>query len=180
MHKLEQLFQLSAADIFDVILKNNRTMMNLKGAIAQEHLERHLLRLKREGVIEDIGRIDKDGKPDFEISFSGTRLFLECKNVQKEPKGKNKNITIDFWKTRYQKTSGPISRFYHEDEFQLLAACLFNRTGKWGFRFIQTSRLPRHPEDKKRYHNRVSLESSTPYGKYWSDSLLEVLKAAAT
>ena len=150
--------------------------MNVKGAIAQEHLFHYLTALQEAGHIQDIKQIDQDGKPDFSILFSGRKIYLECKNVQKELKGKDKSITVDFWRTRYQKTQGPISRYYHESEFHVLAACLFNRTGEWRFRFIRTSVLPRHPEDSTRFSNRVSLEANTNYGHEWSDDLLTVLR----
>ncbi len=165
-----------ASEILDVVLKNNRCLMNLKGAIAQEHLHRHLQSMKAKGSIEDFSQIDSDGKPDFWILYSGREFLLECKNVQKQLKGKAKAITVDFWRTRYQKTKGPISRFYHESEFQILAACLFNRTSEWNFRFIRTSVLQRHPDDNTYFSNKVSLESGTPYGMEWSSDLLTVLK----
>ena len=177
LHDLERAFQMSAAEILDVVLSNNRCLMNLKGAIAQEHLARYLKKLKAARKIQDFEQIDEDGKPDFRLKFKGKTFHLECKNVQKEPTGKNKSITVDFWKTRYQKTKGPISRFYHESEFQILAACIFNRSGRWQFRFIRTDALPRHPEDPHYFSNRVSLETDTSYGHQWQDDLVPILKS---
>jgi len=174
-HKLETDFQMSANEILDVVLKNNRTLMNLKGAIAQEHLSRYLEDLKQKGIIQNYETIDKDGQPDFRIKFKNKDILLECKNVEKEKKV-NKDITIDFWRTRYQKTKGPLSRFYHQSDFQVLAACLYNRSGKWEFRFIKTKALPRHPEDPERFTNRVSLSPETPYARYWRTALIEVLE----
>lgn len=168
-----------ATEILDVVLKNNRCLMNLKGAIAQEHLSRHLQALKDAGRIKDFGQIDVDGQPDFWVLYQGRRYLLECKNVQKEPKGRNKSITVDFWRTRYQKTKGPISRFYHESDFHVLAACLFNRTGDWGFRFIRTSALPRHPDDNSYFSNKVSLGPDTDYAVEWGGDLLNVLDQVA-
>lgn len=176
LHELERKFQMPASEILDVVLKNNRCLMNLKGAVAQEHLARYLNRLKTQRKIQDFGQIDEDGKPDFWVKCKGMILQVECKNVQKIPKGRDQSITVDFWKTRYQKTQGPISRFYHESEFQVLAACLFNRTGEWKFRFIRTRTLPRHPDDSSRFSNKVSLESNTPYGREWRDDLPSVLR----
>lgn len=175
LHELEQAFQMPASKILDVVLKNNRCLMNLKGAIAQEHLARHLRKLKERGSIKDFKQIDIDGQPDFVVQYRRRSYKMECKNVQKEPKGKNKSITIDFWNTRYQKTQGPISRFYHESEFEILAACLFNRTKEWKFVFIRTSVLPRHPDDPQRFSNRVSLDQGTSYGAHWTGNLKAVL-----
>lgn len=179
LHELERAFQMPASDILDVVLKNNRCLMNLKGAIAQEHLSRYLQALKDAGKIEDFEQIDVDGRPDFWVQYKGKRFLLECKNVQKEPAGKNKSITIDFWRTRYQKTKGPISRYYNESDFEILGACLFNRTGDWVFRFIRTSVLPRHSDNNSYFSNKVSLESDTDYGAEWSDDLLTVLDQLA-
>lgn len=175
LHELEQAFQMPASEILDVVLENNRCLMNIKGAIAQEHLARHLKKLKKRGLIKDFKQIDTDGQPDFELQCRGRSFKMECKNVQKESKGKNKSITIDFWKTRYQKTQGPISRFYRESEFEILAACLFNRTNEWKFVFVQTSVLPRHPDDPQRFSNRVSLDRGTLYGAHWTGNLKAVL-----
>lgn len=174
-HKIETEFQMSAYEILDVVLKNNRTLMNLKGAVAQEHLSRYLKDLKQKGLIDNYESIDKDGQPDFKIKFKNNEILLECKNVEKEKK-RIKDITIDFWRTRYQKTKGPISRFYHQKDFQVLAACLYNRTGKWEFRFIKTKALPRHPDDSERFSNRVSLSPETPYAGDWKNTLIEVLE----
>ena len=176
LHELDRAFQLPASEILDVVLKNNRCFVNLKGAIAQEHLARYLKRLVDAGLIQDFEPIDEDGRPDFLVEFKGKHLLLECKNVQKGTGRKDKSITIDFWRTRYQKTQGPISRYYHQSEFQVLAACLFNRTGEWSFRFIQTSVLTRHPDDSERFSNRVSLEADTSYATEWNDDLVQVLK----
>lgn len=176
LHELERAFQLPASEILDVVLKNNRCLVNLKGAIAQEHLARYLKRLIDAGRIQDFASIDEDGRPDFLIVFRDRQLLLECKNVQKETGRKDQSITIDFWRTRYQKTQGPISRYYHQSEFQILAACLFNRTGEWSFRFIQTDVLTRHPDDPERFSNRVSLEADTAYAREWADDLVQVLE----
>jgi hypothetical protein len=172
-HKLEIEFRMTAYEILDVVLKNNRTLMNLKGAIAQEHLSRYLKDLMLKGIIENYESIDKDGQPDFKIKFRNKEFFLECKNVEKEKKG-SKDITIDFWRTRYQKTKGPISRFYHQNDFQVLAACLYNRTGKWEFLFIKTRALPRHPEDPEKFTNRTSLSPNTTYASEWKNTLIKV------
>ncbi len=114
-----------------------------------------------------------------ETNLSMSSLIPVCYIAPKEPRGRNKSTTIDFWKSRYQKTQGPISRFYRQDEFQILGGCLYNRTGAWRFRFIRTAVLPRHPKDKKRLWNRVSLERDTSYGAGWHEDLTTVLKELA-
>jgi len=48
-------------------------------------------------------------------------------------------------KTRNRLTGGP-ARGYKIDEFEILAACLFNQNGKWDFLFIPTDKLQRRAE----------------------------------
>lgn len=186
LHALEQRFQMPAREILDVVLNNNRTLMNLKGAIAEEHLKRQLDALARQGQIEDFAPIDADGKPDFWVQFRGRRLYIECKNVlQQRPKQLSSKrmrkaddrIKVDFWRTRNQGASGDrYGRYYAEGEFDVLAACLFNRTGEWMFRYIEVNRLTRLDVAPTRFRNKVVVDLGEPsYGPYWSDALVNVL-----
>lgn len=173
-HNLERLFKLSANNILTVVEKNNRCLMAVKGAVAQEHLERYLARLKKSGVIKDFCAIDKDGEPDFWVIYRGKKFLIECKNVQKTLR--RGEITVDFMRTRYAKSVGPEGRFYKPSEFHVLAACLHNQTGKWKFRFIATKRLGRHSEYRGRLDNKVSLGKSKRYFKWWAEDLTVVLE----
>lgn len=129
----------------------------------------------RQGILEAFEQIDKDGQPDFELTFEGDDYLLECKNVEKE-KRSGGPMTVDFQRTRAPKDA-PHLRYYHEDEFELLAACTFNRTGKWEFRFIQTAVLDRRAAPHHdRFMNRVLVDDSANYGEDWSSDLVDVLR----
>jgi len=174
-HALEEQFGLSASEILEVIARNNRLLVAVKGGIAQEHLRRYLQRLAEREEIRDFRQIDQDGMPDFEIIFEGDSYLVECKNVQKTMR--NSEVTVDFMRTRYAKTQGPEGRFYAPSEFQVLAACLYNQTGRWDFRFISTSKLSRHPDHPDRLESKVSLGPSKPYFEHWTEDLVMALRS---
>ena len=175
LHQLEIQFQMNSVEILDMVLSNNRLYVAMKGAAAQEHLRRYLLELHRKDTLDDFEQIDKDGQPDFRLNFDGHSYLLECKNVEKE-KRLGAPVTVDFQRTRAPKDA-PYLRYYHEDEFELLAACTFNRTGKWEFQFIRTAVLDRReaPHDD-RFLNRVFVDASADYGEEWSSDLVDVLR----
>jgi hypothetical protein len=52
---------------------------------------------------------------------------------------------VEIQKTRNQLTGGP-ARGYKNDEFEILAVCLFNQNGKWEFLFIPTDKLQTRPD----------------------------------
>lgn len=174
LHQLEVQFQMNSVEILDMVLSNNRLYVAMKGAAAQEHLRKYLTELHRQDVLGDFEQIDKDGQPDFRLVFNGRSYLLECKNVEKE-KRSGGPMTVDFQRTRAPKDA-PYLRYYHEDEFELLAACTFNRTGKWEFQFIRTAVLDRRaaPHDD-RFLNRVFVDASANYGKEWSSDLIDIL-----
>lgn len=160
--------------ILDSVARSNRILVAVKGAVAQECLRRHLRRLRHSGAIQDFAPIDADGQPDFRVRYRGGEYLVECKNVQKSTR--RGEMTVDFMKTRYAKTENPSGRFYKKSDFHVLAACLFNQTGIWEFRFIPTAKLPRHPRYPSRLSSRVSLGPSTKYYRVWSERLETTLR----
>lgn len=147
-HELERYFGLSADRLFDVIRANPRCLMNVKGAVAEEHLRLEIEGLKAQGVVDSY-TIGGEGKPDFTLEHDGRRTVVECKDVEKAKNKANRealvSVTIDFKKTRNQ-LQGKHLRFYHRTEFDIVAACLFNRTGEWRFVFAPTSSFAEHPD----------------------------------
>jgi len=175
LHQLEDQFQMDAAEILDMILSNNRLHIAAKGAVAQEHLRKYLEDLHSLGALEHFEQIDKDGQPDFRLVFEGRSYLLECKNVEKEKRAGGP-MTVDFQRTRAPKEA-PHLRYYHEDEFELLAACTFNRSGEWEFHFIRTAILDRRADPHAdRFLNRVFVDASASYGEHWSSDLAQVLR----
>lgn len=175
-HKLESQFALSAKDILDVIMRHNRCLIGVRGAIAEEHLRRILDGLQQRKVIEAFEQIDRDGYPDFEVLYSGEAFLIECKNVEKaKTQSPSERITVDFQRTRNQRL-GPERRFYKPDEFHVLAACLWNRTGHWSFAYVATEHLPRHPRYGDRVYNRVVVPLVDDLLEApWNESLSGVL-----
>ena len=99
---------------------------------------------------------DRDGVPDFSMTYKEMLLRVECKNIRspsRKPKSapkKPRPIAAPAWrveiqKTRNQLTGGP-ARGYKTDEFEILAACVFNQSGNWEFLFIPTDKLKRRPQ----------------------------------
>lgn len=145
---LENYFGLSADRLLRVILENPRCLMNVKGAVAEEHLRLLLKSLKDKGAVDEY-TIGGEGQPDFTVHHDGHQTTLECKNVEKAKNVANRTalalVTIDFKKTRNQLGGKPL-RFYRRETFDVVAACLFNRTNEWRFVFAPTSSFTEHPE----------------------------------
>lgn len=122
--------------------------MNVKGAVAEEHLRLRLEEVQSRGVISGYS-VGGEGQPDFTIDMNGRRIRIECKNVQQAKNKANRGglvlVTVDFKKTRNQ-LRGKHLRFYRREEFDIVAACMLNRTGRWDFVYAPTATFPEHPD----------------------------------
>ena len=154
--------------------------MNVKGAVAEEHLRLVLDSLQARGTIESY-TIGGEGKPDFAVRHGGRILQLECKNVQKAKNKENQQtlalVTIDFKKTRNQ-LGGKHLRFYRRDEFDIVAACMFNRTQDWRFAFARTDTFLEHPEHPGlgHLHDKVVVMRESQLLPNWTSDLVSLLK----
>ena len=117
-------------------------------------------------------RLPETGEPDFIIERDGITYRVECKNVRS-----GRAVFADGYKVELQKTrnviAGGPSRGYKNDEFDVLAVCLFNQTGNWDFLFADTKKLevrPMHPEY-------LTIMQKVPYGAIgmWKSTLGEVV-----
>lgn len=158
-HPLEKLFDAIGWDILSAIERGFRAQVDVKGKLAEYFLFKQLEALQDSGAISLLEWHDKDGVPDFSLTFREVALRVECKNIRsplrakpikasaKKPRANAKQPT---WKVEIQKTRNRIAggpkRGYKADEFEILAACLFNQNGKWDFLFIQTENLLRRVE----------------------------------
>lgn len=166
---LEKECNLSAREILDIIDRSPRCRQMVIGFVAEYHLEKVL----KELPLDEVTRIDQDGRPDFEISYRGRKFLLECKNVMSSFKYKDGNYKVDFQKTRNAKDD-PTSRFYKTDDFHVLAACLYPQTGKWKFIFARTKNLPK---DKKYSDLPSKSVKVAPHIQFpWTKDLIECLK----
>jgi len=140
-HILEKQFGLSPNEILEIISTRSRLVVAVRGGVAEHHLERQL---RDNAAIADVGRRDRDGEPDFDITLrTGKSLVIECKNASPD-RYANGDFKVEVQKTRASK-GDPASRYYKVTEFDVVAACLFSATGAWEFRFARTADLPRHP-----------------------------------
>jgi len=147
-HSLENDLNADAADILSAIQKGFRTIIDVKGKLAEYFLDQELARLKHKGVISSYHWTDKDGEPDFLVEYQGHRLKIECKNIRsKELLRTPPSYKVELQKTRNSK-DGTNTRGYKQLGFDVLAACLFNHTKRWEYLFICTSRLESRPTDR--------------------------------
>jgi len=143
-HPLELRFNASGWDILSAIERGFRAQVDVKGKLAEWFLYKQLVELRDSSVIENVTWYDIDGRPDFDIVIRGRTIRMECKNVRsgESPKSYQGDFRVEIQKTRNQLTGGP-ARGYRVDEFEVLAACLFNQAGTWDYVFIEASRLAR-------------------------------------
>jgi hypothetical protein len=182
LHALEDEFGLPAGEILEIINRRNRCKIAVRGAIAEAYLIRLLRQLREAGTIDDFEDFDIDGHPDCRVDIAGRSFLVECKNVEKlnptrRPRRTEPPITIDFQRTRDPKGVAG-ARYYLPNEFDVVAACLWNRTGRWEFLFAATSELPRHAKYPDRIGNRVKIPVplNQPSGSLlWTNDLPSLL-----
>jgi len=147
-HPLEQDLNADAADILSAIQKGFRAIIDVKGKLAEYFLDKQLLRLRNEGIVAAHTWADKDGEPDFVVEYQGRKLKVECKNIRSKETFKNPpSYKVELQKTRNSK-DGTNTRGYKRNEFDILAACLFNHTKRWEYLFVCTSKLEVRPNDR--------------------------------
>ncbi len=80
---------------------------------------------------------------------------------------------LEVQKTRNSK-DGSNTRSYRIDEFDLVAACLFNQVGKWDYLFAATKKL----ELKKGATNLLKTMQPIPFepNDTWRPTLLEAIR----
>jgi hypothetical protein len=171
-HPMETLFNPSGWDILSAIEKGFRAQVDVKGKLAEFFLYRQLIKLQRRGVIDQVDWRDQDGVADFLIRVKRLELRMECKNVRSGRTRSRDAYKVEIQKTRSQIGGGP-ARGYRVDEFEILAACLFNQTGRWEYLFTTTVNLERRPAwpDYLVIMQRVPLQ---PEG-HWKSTLEDVL-----
>lgn len=156
-HPLEVAFNLHSHEILTAIGDRPRTLMNVRGAVAEVHLRKYLDNLLAQGVIGAI-RVGAEGEPDFYVQYGGKEIVIECKNVESPKKDRagqprhHTPMTVDFQKTRNQ-LEEKHGRFYEPDDFDILAACTYNRTGQWEFVYALTTDMS--PHRQYAMHNRL-------------------------
>ncbi len=145
-----------------------RAKAALRGAAAEDHLVTHLGQVPSVTAFE---KIDEDGRPDFWVEYKRRRpVHIECKNVLRRTRASGAAV-VDFQRTRASKRD-PCSRYYHPDEFEVLAACLHPVTKSWEYRFRSTATMDRGPKPfcPAHLHHRPTVE-----GSEWTGQLDQLL-----
>jgi hypothetical protein len=156
-HELANEFEISEGEILNLIQAAPRLKMAVRGWVAEHHLRKALA--ETEGV-ESCTAIEEDGRPDFEVTYRGSRpILIECKNVLRKTLADG-TVRVDFQKTRASKND-PCPRFYRPGEFEILAACLHPRTEQWEFAYMLTSEMDLHTKKcLEHLNNNVRISDS--------------------
>ncbi|MDE2509320.1 MAG: hypothetical protein KGM43_19130 [Planctomycetota bacterium] len=128
-HPLEELFKAPGWDILSAVAQGHRARTDVKGKLAEFYLNRHLEARRASLKIDRLNWSDATGEPDFIIEIGGVSYKIECKNVRSGMAVFRDGYKVEIQKTRNAIQGGP-SRGYRKDEFDILAACLFNQTGQ--------------------------------------------------
>jgi hypothetical protein len=171
-HPLEELFKAPAWDILSAIEHGHRARTDVKGKLAEFYLDQQFRQLEARAVISSYSWSDKTGEPDFIIEVAGTALRVECKNVRSGNEVYPDGYKVEIQKTRNAIGGGP-ARGYRVDEFDVLAACLFNQSGRWEYLFAATKDLARRAE----YPDYLVIFHKVPSGAsgVWKGTLEEIL-----
>ncbi|HUY25883.1 MAG TPA: hypothetical protein VMV27_00570 [Candidatus Binataceae bacterium] len=178
-HPLERRWNTTAWDILSAIEHGFRAQVDVKGKLAEFYLFRELRALTADAAVRDLVWQDNDGQPDFQISYRGRPVRIECKNVRSPIKAREKPVSakVELQKTRNSKAGEP-TRGYKCDEFEILSACLFNYTGKWEYLFIATRNLELRPAPMDRF---LKIMQPVPLheAEQWRSNLLAALQDAS-
>lgn len=178
-HPLEQLLNADANDIMSAIQGGFRTIVDVKGKLAEYFVAKELQRQVEKGVIQSFEWHDSDGRPDFSIATPSGVLRLECKNVRSGEVGRKyqPGYVVEIQRTRNSKDGTP-SRGYLDTHFDILAACLFNQTGKWEYLFIPANALAKRPRERGgEGYLEVMQRVHTDPGSPWSPTLRDAIAA---
>ena len=168
-HVLAEEFKLPESEVLDLIARNRRLKMAVRGWVAEEHLVRWLRSVP--GVTE-CNHLDAEGGPDVELRFAGSPIMtMECKNVLRG-RAANGQARLDFQRTRAA-IGNPCSRYYAPQEFDVVAACLHSVTEQWEFRCALPGQLTPHPKCDGKLSNNVRIDER------WESDIQVVLQAAA-
>jgi hypothetical protein len=181
-HPLEQKFNASAWDILCAVERGFRAQVDVKGKLAEWFLYKVLEDLRATEVFDSVTWTDENGKPDFRLVGKAFDLTLECKNLRSDERYADGSYKLETQKTRNQKLKEGQqeqeprpkgTRWYKVSEFDIVAACLFNQTGRWEYVFARTTDLKRHPKDEQCL-NTMQRVPPTPKDP-WKATLREVL-----
>lgn len=176
-HPLEEKLKASGWAILTAIERSRMAVMNVKGQLAEYYLNLYLQGLLAKLAIQEFEwRLDS---PDFSVKWNDIPFRIECKNIRindKRRKGES-SWWAEIQRTRDSK-QGKGTRAYRVADFDVLAVCLFNRTGTWAYRFVASRRLATRASDPSLLDiTQFVPQTATPP---WYDDVTEALTEAAT
>ena len=99
MNRLKKLCGLEPHELARVLENNPRAYMAVKGAVAEEHLNKYLKELGNKGHIVGLKTAQSDFDKDFYVTLQdGREVAVECKNVEVLKTNSNKESLIDYFK----------------------------------------------------------------------------------
>lgn len=140
VHDLERQFEMTRAEILEMISERGRLSTAVRGGVAEFHLRKLL---EADPQVAEVRDLDKDGMHDFDVTMnSEAQVRVECKNASPK-RYADGDIKVEVQKTRASQ-GDPAGRLYRIDQFDIVAACLRGPTGEWAFRYRRTDQLARH------------------------------------
>lgn len=139
-HPLEGEWDATAWEILSATAGGFRAKVCVLGKLAEFKLYESIV--SWQGLDPRMAEVvwnDSDTEPDFKITWAGTPITVECKNVRRDVH-KSSRLRVELQKTRNSK-DGSNTRSYPRSKFDVLAACLFNQTRTWRFVYCATRHL---------------------------------------
>ena len=169
LHALAHDFEMSEAEVLDLIASTPYVKKAVRGVVAEEHLYRMLATVP--GVTEP-KRVTEGGEVDVSVRIDGGRpIRIQCKNVLRD-RTRDGLARLDFQRTRAAK-SNPCSRYYAPGDFDVVAACLHAVSEKWTFSFALPGTLDPHPRCTGKIASSVRIDDR------WSDDAPRILRSVA-
>lgn len=139
-HPLEAEWHTTAWDVLSATERGFRAKVCVVGKLAEWKLFEQIQELTQlHGELRSVEWNDADDRPDFQMSWRGSPVTVECKNVRRYA-DKPSRLRVELQKTRNSK-DGSNTRSYPRDKFDVLAACLYNQTREWRFVYCATKHL---------------------------------------
>lgn len=170
LHALAREFEMSEAEVLDLIAGTPHVKKAVRGSVAEEHLVRVLATVPG---ASDAHRVSGQGEVDVSVRInSGRPIRIQCKNVLRQTT-RDGLVRLDFQRTRAAKAD-PCSRYYAPGDFDVVAACLHAVSERWTFKFALPWFLDTHPKCVGK------LASSVRLDERWSADASEVLRQVAS
>lgn len=163
VHELERQFEMTSAEILEMISERGRLSTAVRGGVAEFHLRKLL---ESDPQVAEVRDLDKDGMHDFDVTMrNGAQIRVECKNASPK-RYADGDIKVEVQKTRASQ-GDPAGRLYRINQFDVIAACLRGPTGQWAFRYRRTDQLTPHDgfPDRIAPLQRVTVD--------WADALAD-------